>query len=287
MAHRGLMAIRLAHRLGIAQVELHAAHVGLVRDGLRVQLQHDRIAHGFGLLHCLIFAACHPRLHGRDAVGRQQRLGFDLGQQGAARRRRRRRSGCAPWRTIDPPGVVASPGQRRFVQPAQVVGVAPHVGEHARRRVGIGERRDIGLVQKRLSRLHGLAAHPAGQYRFAEYVSVRFELFGGPGRVGHGLRRQDHQQAVAVRVLRRDFDGLAHSAPGRRRPECRSDCCGSSAAGSSSFRACTVSADSSASSPPAARSARRSPARPGPPALVTIVRRGPFGRGCLASTSAM
>ena len=35
------------------------------------------------------------------------------------------------------------------------------------------------------------------------------------------------------------------------------------------------------------RSGRRWPARPGPPALVTIASRGPLGRGCLASTSAM
>ena len=33
---------RRLHRCRIAQVQLHAADIGLVRDGVRVQLQHDR-----------------------------------------------------------------------------------------------------------------------------------------------------------------------------------------------------------------------------------------------------
>ena len=35
---------------GVAQVELHAADVGLVGDGFRVELQHDRVADFVGQL---------------------------------------------------------------------------------------------------------------------------------------------------------------------------------------------------------------------------------------------
>ena len=45
--------------------------------------------------------------------------------------------------------------------------------------------------------------------------------------------------------------------------------------------------ESSASLPPLRDQGVGRRARPGPPALVTIVSLGPFGRGCLASTSAM
>ena len=94
-------------------------------------------------------------------------------------------------------------------------------------------------------------------------------MLGGLGRVGHGLRRQDHQQAVAVRVLGGDLQrlgvalgaGVAEDvdriavAPVRRQ-ELRS-------------APAIVSADSSASSPPLASRASVA-STPGPPALVTI-----------------
>ncbi len=58
------------------------------------------------------------------------------------------------------------------------------------------------------------------------------------------------------------------------------------AAGRNASRAATVAAAGAASSP--WFSIRASVAStPGPPALVTIASRGPRGRGCLASTSAM
>ena len=39
-------------------------------------------------------------------------------------------------------------------------------------------------------------------------LGVGLQLLGGAGRVGHGLRGQDHEQAVAVRVLGGDLQGL-------------------------------------------------------------------------------
>ena len=57
------------------------------------------------------------------------------------------------------------------------------------------------------------------------------------------------------------------------------------AAGRTAFRRPRDSGDSSASSPPPATSASVA-STPGPPALVTIVRRRPIGRGCLPSISA-
>ena len=41
-------AERRAHRVGVSQVELHSAHVGLVGDRLGVELQHDRVAEVLG-----------------------------------------------------------------------------------------------------------------------------------------------------------------------------------------------------------------------------------------------
>ncbi len=58
------------------------------------------------------------------------------------------------------------------------------------------------------------------------------------------------------------------------------------AAGRMALKAAMLSGDSSASSPPPWISASVA-STPGPPALVTMQRRLPLGRGCLASTSVM
>ena len=86
LAH-GLLdrAIGAAHRLGIKQVELHPADVGLVRDRLRIELQ-DRGAgefrhEGDGLL----LRGGDPGRHDGDAVQLEQPLRFGLGQEGAPR----------------------------------------------------------------------------------------------------------------------------------------------------------------------------------------------------------
>ncbi len=53
-----------------------------------------------------------------------------------------------------------------------------------------------------------VATHPTGQDRLAFQLGVRFQLLGGLRRIGHRLRREDHQQAIAVRIFGGDLDGL-------------------------------------------------------------------------------
>ena len=67
-----------------------------------------------------------------------------------------------------------------------------------------------------------------------------------------------------------------HSEPGRRRPARPPGCCGSNAPAGIRLKVSIVSGESSASSPPDVSSSSVA-STPGPPALVTMVRRGPFG----------
>ena len=175
----------------------------------------------------------------------------------------------------------------RLVQAAQVVAVAPHVVEDARGGVGIGEGRDVGAVQDLLAGRDVRAAHPARQDRLAVHLGVaastaRRSASGRswPAASGSPAGRRCSGPSRRSRAPWR-------SARARRRRGCRPGCCGSSAAGRIAFeRRPSSRGESSASSPPPVISASVA-STPGPPALVTIVRRGPLGRGCLASTSAM
>ena len=56
------------------QVQHHAAHVGLVRDLRRMDLQHDRIADAMGHFHRLVGRAGRLRLGHRNLIGLQERL---------------------------------------------------------------------------------------------------------------------------------------------------------------------------------------------------------------------
>src|SRR5690606_8697283 len=63
------------------EIELHAAHVGLVGDGVRVNLDHHRVAQVIGCGDSLLGVLRHARLHGGNAVGSQQPLRFVLVEQ--------------------------------------------------------------------------------------------------------------------------------------------------------------------------------------------------------------
>ena len=116
-------------------------------------------------------------------------------------------------------------------------------------------------------------------------LGVRHERAGGGRRIGHRLRRQDDQQAVGVRVVGGDLERLRRTARARRRRGCRSGCCGSRRRAGRRSAPPSSPSESSVSSPPPPMSASVA-STPGPPALVTIVRRRPAGRGCLARISA-
>ena len=99
-------------------------------------------------------------------------------------------------------------GIGRFVKRAQVLGILPHGREDHGRRVRIGKGRDVGAVEDRLARGDFVAAHPTGQHGLAFDMAEGLELLGGGRGVGHGLRGENDQQAVAVRVAAGDFEGL-------------------------------------------------------------------------------
>ena len=131
------------------------------------------------------------------------------------------------------------------------------------------------------------AAHPGGEHRLARRCGrTGTSSCGRARRVGHRLRREDDQHAVGGRVRGRDLERLGVPL-GRRvaddvdrvvvAPDGRQHLV---VGGHRGRRAGRVSWP-----PPAIRASVAS--TPGPPALVTMVRLGPLGRGCLASTSAM
>ena len=118
-------AIAAAHRLGIGQVELHPADVGLVRDRLGVELQDRGVAEFRREGHGLFLRGGDPGRHDGDAVQLEQPLRFGLGQEGPPR-------GQDGGDQVLGPGaigaaVLAAGQHRRLVQAAEVLAVAPHV----------------------------------------------------------------------------------------------------------------------------------------------------------------
>src|SRR5215471_17091371 len=78
------LLIGLAHLRLMAQVQLHAAYVGFVRNGFREKLNHDGIANFARMLHGLVFASRDPRVNRRNPIGREQLLRFELVEQETA-----------------------------------------------------------------------------------------------------------------------------------------------------------------------------------------------------------
>ena len=140
-----------------------------------------------------------PRLDGRNAVGRQQLFRGVLRHQHAAR---------LVGGLYDLGGRLAVGEARlvlrqagRLVEGAQVVAVAPHMVEHARRGVRVREGGQAALVQDVLAGGHRVAPHPAGQDGLVVVAGVGAQVLRRLGGLGHGLRREDDQQAVAVFVV--------------------------------------------------------------------------------------
>ena len=198
---------RTADRGGVEEVELDAPHVGLVRDGPRVQLHYDRVSDRIRVAHGFVRGQREPRLDAGDAVEREQPLRFDLGEErpalGADRLHHPARLELARLA-----GRIFRE-RRRLVEAAQVVRILPHVIENARCGVGICERRNAGLGEDALARGDIEAAHPARQHRLsAGAVRVGPQPVGGLCRLGHVLRREHDQEAIAVRIVAGDLQRL-------------------------------------------------------------------------------
>jgi hypothetical protein len=189
-----------SHLVGVGQIQPHAADVSFVGDGLRVQLQHHRVAYLFGHSHRLIDGSRQPRFHRRDVVGRQHLLGFIFGQDGPA---------AGPhlvYQSLHRPGIMRLLGiffgiGWGLVQAVQVGRVAPHVVKHPGGRIRIVEGWNPGLVENRLAGGYVGPTHPAGQQRLAQTTSIVLQFFGRTGGIGHSLRSQDNQHTVTVGSL--------------------------------------------------------------------------------------
>ena len=172
------LAIRPPDSCSAAQVQLHAAHVSLVRDRFGINLEHDVAVNALRGLDRFLFARSDVCLDDGNAIRCEDFLRLDLSEEGAL---------CFARRSDDVLGVSAlgdflvgvSAEGRCFVEAAQVVAVTPHVVERARRGIGIGERRDAGTVEDLLASTHLITAHPTRKDRFSMKLRERFELLSG------------------------------------------------------------------------------------------------------------
>ena len=183
-----------------------------MRDRVRQKLQDDRVADRRCHRDCLVLARGGSSFHDRNAIGSENLFGFKLVEQ------RSSRDSCLLDRFGDLLAHIecrfgSLDHRRSFVEPAQVVGIAPHVGKSARSSIGIRKCGDAGGIQNCGSFRDALAAHPACQQRLSRSVCV-FRHFGSSGgRVGESLRRDDGQQAIAGGIFGNNVDCL-HEAPG-------------------------------------------------------------------------
>ena len=205
--------VRVAHGVGVLEVELDTADVGLVRDRVRVQLDDDRVADPVGCRDRLVDRRRDERLGDRDPVRRQELLRLVLGEE---------RPSLGPGGPDDRLGLrpvdrvlLVGRERRRLVDLLQVARQAPGEVEGPDRAIRVLERRDPGLAEDLGALQHVLAAHPGGEHRLAVDPGERDELARRRRRVGHRLRGEDHEEAVAPLVARRDLEGLG--IPFRRR----------------------------------------------------------------------
>ena len=73
-----------AHGVIVREIELDAAHIGLVGYGFGMEFEDHRVSDSSGCLYGLVRTAGDHGLNGRNAVGLQKVLGFGFGQQRAA-----------------------------------------------------------------------------------------------------------------------------------------------------------------------------------------------------------
>ena len=205
----------LADGIRGAQVEDHAADVGLVGDRPRQQLGDDRVAHGVGRGDRLVLGLGELGVGDRDAVGGEDLLALVLGEQGAA---------LGADVRDDPVDLLAELAAlrrdrqaRRLVQRAEVVVVAPQVVEQDAGGVRVGEGRDAGLAQDLRALGDVLAAHPGGEDGLAVDLRVLDEGPRGRRRVRHRLRREDRRAGRRSRGPPRRSRAPWRSGPAARR----------------------------------------------------------------------
>ena len=173
----------------------------------RQKFEDDRITDFAGGSRGLLLGDGGEGLDGGNTVGLEQLLGLEFGEDGATglTRRFNQRFGERVMRSASVGG-----GDERggFVKPPQVVAVSPHVVEDADGGVRVRKGGDVGAIQNRLTRGDVGSTHPTGQDRFTLELGVGLQALRRLRGIGHGLRRQDHEHAIAARVAGHDLHGF-------------------------------------------------------------------------------
>ncbi len=90
IAHRFVdRAPRAAHIVRVGKVQLHAAHIGFVRDGFGKKFQHNRITDFICVLHRIVFNRSDARFGNRNVVRGEELFRLKLGENRATGRAHR------------------------------------------------------------------------------------------------------------------------------------------------------------------------------------------------------
>ena len=191
---------RVAHLLGVGQVDAHAAEIGFVNDVRRRNFQHHRITEALGNLHRFIAGPGNLAAEHVEIVGAQNFLRLDFADL---------RLAAAHLHVDDAVHAAAVDREAgddagRPAPPRRVIAHRPQRGDGA-----VGRRiiRDAHRHQFFLGGGHFRAAHEHGQHRFLALVR-RAELFRQFQRTRHVLRRHDHHNRVNLFVVLHHLERL-------------------------------------------------------------------------------
>jgi len=206
------VVVGVAHGRGVGDVEAHAAGVALVDEVRRIDLHRDREAELLGEQQRFGRRARDHGLRDGDAEGAQDGLRLHLGEDLAAFLQNGLDQHLGPLR-------FRAGGRRRRFRRLQQELLVPVVGRDVvvqlDRRFRHAEGRDRCVLHRQARFEHLFLAHPAGQDRLRGLVADVDHRLRDGHRLRHRLRREHHQHAVHVLVLRHRKDGIA-VALGRR-----------------------------------------------------------------------
>jgi hypothetical protein len=196
----------------VAEVEFHAAHVGLMRDGQRVQLEHHREPDLGRDPRRVVFGRRDFRARHGNSVRGEKLLGLHFREQRSA-------GGARAFEQLRRTSTIGRCARqlRRLVQRAQILAVLPHVHERARRLIRKREGRNAGRVENLVAAVNTRPAHPACEQRFARHLRDACDLRSSFRRIGHALRRERHQNSVRRWIFRDNFERLAVALGAARR----------------------------------------------------------------------
>ncbi len=181
------------HAAGVAQVELHAAHVGLVQDLGAGDFHHHRIAHFVRGGHRLVGGSRQLAGHHVEAVLAEDLEGPELHDLTSAGGQLRGQQ-SVHLRLVH---VVVNETAGRRPRPLR----EPRLGRHRPHRTfGKRVRRNLVLVQNLHAARHVGQAHHAGHDRLGRKLLGLADHPGDFRAVGHRLRRHQHHQLVHVLV---------------------------------------------------------------------------------------